>query len=93
MPDDIHQLEDKITAARQAAAAAEHRGDSAEEERQRKQMSAGMQAGTEFITYVIAGGIVGFFADKFLGTLPLFLLVFIFSGFGYGIFRAARLMK
>ena len=89
MPDDLKNLEDKIAQFKTG----EQKRDEAAEERQRKQMSAGMQAGTEFISYVIAGGIVGFFADKLFGTLPLFLIVMIFAGFGYGIFRAAKVMK
>lgn len=89
MPDDLKNLEDKIAQFKSGG----KKIDEAAEERQRKQMSAGMQAGTEFMTYVIAGGVVGFLADKFLGTLPLFLIVFIFAGFGYGIFRAAKIVK
>ncbi len=89
MPEDLKNLEDKIAQFKTG----EQKRDEAAEERQRKQMSAGMQAGTEFMSYVIAGGLVGFFADKFLGTLPLMLIVFIFAGFGYGIFRAAKVMK
>jgi len=89
MTDDLKNLEGRIEQFKSG-----HKTpDEAAEERQRKQMSAGMQAGTEFMTYVAAGGIVGFFADKFLGTLPLFLIVMIFAGFGYGIFRASKTLK
>lgn len=86
MADDLKNLEEKIEQFKSGG----KNPDEAAEERQRRQMSAGMQAGTEFMTYIAAGGLVGFFADKFLGTLPLFLIVMIFAGFGYGIFRAAK---
>lgn len=89
MTDDLKNLEEKIAQYKSS----NKKPDEAAEERQRKQMSAGMQAGTEFMTYIAAGGIVGFFADRFLGTLPLFLIVMIFAGFGYGIFRASKTLK
>ena len=89
MPNDLKNLENKIAQFKTG----EQKRDEAAEERQRKQMSAGMQAGTEFMTYVIAGGIAGFFTDKLFNTLPLFLIIMIFAGFGYGVYRAAKLMK
>ncbi|MBI4031344.1 MAG: AtpZ/AtpI family protein [Proteobacteria bacterium] len=89
MTDDLKNLEERIAQHKSG----HKRRDEAAEEHQRRQMSAGMQAGTEFMTYVAAGGIVGFLADRFLDTLPLFLIVMIFAGFGYGIFRAAKTLK
>ena len=63
------------------------------EERQRESMSAGMRAGSEFMAYVIAGGLVGYTAGHFFGHMALWLMIMLFAGFGYGMFRAAKAMK
>jgi ATP synthase protein I len=57
-----------------------------------KNKNIGMRAGSTFVSCVVAGGIIGFLCDKGLGTMPLFLLIFLFAGFGFGIFRAAKIM-
>lgn len=60
---------------------------------QAQAQKTGMTAGSAFIGTVLAAGIIGFFADKFLGTSPLFMILMMLVGFGYGIYRAALVMN
>lgn len=60
---------------------------------QAKAQQTGMKAGSEFIAAVLGGGFVGYFADKFLGTTPLFMIFMMLVGFGYGIYRAYSVMN
>lgn len=55
--------------------------------------SIGMRAGSEFMASIIAGGLVGYGLGYFLGNPALWLIIFMFAGFGWGIFRAAKLMQ
>lgn len=87
MTDDIDKLQDKIDTLK----AAENKA--ADTERENRQMSIGMQAGSEFSAYVISGVISGFLLDRWLDTTPLMLAIMLFTGFGYGIYRAAKIMK
>lgn len=83
----LKDLEEKIAQAKAAGTKG------ADTERENRQMSVGMQAGTEFSAYVISGGVAGFLLDRWLDTMPLMLVVMLFTGFGYGIYRAAKIMK
>lgn len=60
---------------------------------QAKAQQTGMKAGSEFIAAVLGGGLIGYFADKFLGTTPLFMIFMMLIGFGYGIYRAYSVMN
>ncbi len=55
--------------------------------------SIGMTAGSNFISSIIAGGLVGYGIGYFTGNIPLWLIIFMFAGFGWGIYRAAKIMK
>jgi ATP synthase protein I len=50
----------------------------------------GMRAGSEFLAYVIAGGLLGWAIDHFVGTMPWGMVVMILLGFGMGIYRANK---
>lgn len=60
---------------------------------QSKAQQTGMRAGSTFIGSILAAGIVGFFADKFIGSTPLFMILMMLVGFGYGIYRAYKVMN
>jgi ATP synthase protein I len=52
--------------------------------------------GIELLAALLVGGGIGWLLDRWLGTLPLFLLIFFFLGAGAGllnVFRAAREMN
>jgi ATP synthase protein I len=50
-----------------------------------------MTLSTEFIAGVIAGGILGWLCDHFLGTKPWGMIVFVLLGFVTGVYNIMRL--
>jgi ATP synthase protein I len=55
-----------------------------------KDYSKGFRLATEFVGGVLVGGLLGYGLDYLLGTLPLFLIIFLLLGFGAGILNMAR---
>lgn len=56
-------------------------------------MGIAFRLSTELVAGVFVGGAIGLLLDKWLGTGPLFLLIFFFLGMAAGIlnvFRTAR---
>ena len=49
--------------------------------------------GIEFASMILGFGLVGYYADKKLGSSPLFLIVGIFFGFVSGIYRLYKISK
>jgi ATP synthase protein I len=60
-----------------------------------KKFGMAMALGTAFFSYIVAGGVVGYFLDQWLGTSPWMLIIFFLIGVGgaiYNVFKiAARL--
>jgi len=54
-------------------------------------MSVGMRAGTELVTCIAAGVLLGWGLDKALGTTPIFLIIFLLTGIGVGFYEVWRL--
>ncbi len=52
--------------------------------------SKGYRLFSEFVAGILVGGLVGFGLDKLIGTLPLFLIMFLLIGFGAGILNMSR---
>lgn len=52
--------------------------------------SKGYRLLSEFIAGVLVGGLVGYGLDYVVGTLPLFLIIFLLAGFGAGILNMSR---
>jgi len=52
-----------------------------------------MRLVAELLSGLIVGLIIGWFLDKWLGTKPWLLIVFIFLGLGAGIFNVMRAAK
>ena len=55
-----------------------------------------LRIGVELLAALVVGGGIGWLLDHWLGTLPLFLLIFFFLGAGAGmlnVFRAAKEMN
>jgi ATP synthase protein I len=50
-------------------------------------MGFAVRAGIGVVTSVICGGGLGWLIDHWLGTLPLFLMIFFFLGAGAGLFN------
>lgn len=83
---DLASLEERIIREKQKHMAAK-------QTEQAQAQQTGMKAGSEFLAAVLGGGVVGFFADKFLGTSPLILFIMVTVGFAYGIYRAYSVMN
>ncbi|GJE16785.1 AtpZ/AtpI family protein [Methylobacterium marchantiae] len=49
-----------------------------------------MRLSTEFIAGVLAGGILGWLCDRFLGTKPWGLIVLLMLGFATGVYNVMR---
>ncbi|MGV7030415.1 AtpZ/AtpI family protein [Methylobacterium symbioticum] len=57
----------------------------------RSSLGQAMTLSTEFIAGVIAGGILGWLCDHFLGTKPWGMIVFVLLGFVTGVYNIMRL--
>lgn len=49
-------------------------------ETDQENMTVGLRAGTELITAIIAGGLIGYGLDRWLDTKPLFLIAMLVLG-------------
>jgi ATP synthase protein I len=52
--------------------------------------SKGYRIMSEFVAGVIVGGFIGYGIDYVVGTLPLFLIIFLLLGFGAGLLNMSR---
>ena len=55
-----------------------------------KDYSKGYRLASEFVAGVLVGGLIGYGLDYLVGTLPLFLIVFLLLGFGAGLLNMSR---
>lgn len=59
----------------------------------RTKFGAGLQVGIELVAGVACGALLGYGLDYWLGTLPLFLILFFMLGAGAGTLNAYRWMR
>ncbi|MCB9995709.1 MAG: AtpZ/AtpI family protein [Rhodospirillales bacterium] len=85
---DLDDLESKINQFKSG-----QKSDDRDDQKEYDDRSTGMRAGSEFIAYIISGGLVGWGIGHFLGNMALWLILMMFIGFGMGIWRASQLMK
>ncbi|MBW6420913.1 AtpZ/AtpI family protein [Rhizobium sp. XQZ8] len=76
-------------AGRKAEDAAEAKRD-AQSEESRKGMALGLKISSEFISAIAVGAILGFLLDRFAGTSPWGLIVFLLLGFCAGVLNVLR---
>jgi ATP synthase protein I len=76
-------------ADRKAEEAVEAKRD-AQSEESRKGMALGLKISSEFISAVAVGGVLGYLLDRFAGTSPWGMIVFILLGFGAGVLNVLR---
>ncbi|MDE3060624.1 MAG: AtpZ/AtpI family protein [Pseudomonadota bacterium] len=79
MPDDLPSLDElqrKINKARDSGEKQDASGSSG--------AGRGMQMGLELVAGVAVGCVIGYGLDRWLGTLPLFLILFLFLGAAAG---------
>ena len=55
--------------------------------------SKGWAVGIEFVGTVLVGALIGFLLDKWLGTAPWLMIVFLLLGFAGGLRRAMATSK
>ncbi len=53
-------------------------------------MAAAIRISMEMVAALFVGGVIGWFLDRFLGTGPWLLLVFLVLGFAAGMLGAVR---
>lgn len=92
MPDDLKNLEDRI-ARFQKTGKTETPDKSLGAPDTGSSLNIGMRAGSEFVSHIIAGGMLGWGADYILHTSPLFMLGLLLCGFGTGIWRMVTIMN
>lgn len=52
-----------------------------------------MRMGTEFVVAVLIGGVMGWYLDKWLGSTPFMLFIFMMFGFAAGTMNIIRVGK
>lgn len=90
VPDDIKRMDERIKSLQKQEA----------EARKPKKESAfvfasknGFRVGTELLSGVLVGAAIGYWADKYLGTRPWLLIVFLFFGGAAGFLNVYRFVK
>ena len=56
-------------------------------------LGQGLRIGIEMVVSVVVGAGIGYLIDGFAGTRPLFMIVFLFLGFGAGIMNVLRIIR
>ncbi len=85
MNDDLDKLDKKISAAKQT-------GEEPEAEPSNDKNES-MQTASEFLSYVIAGIVLGFLTDKYIGTAPWGIIILPVLGLVAGVYRANQAMN
>ena len=55
-----------------------------------KGMAYGLKVGSEFVSAILVGAAIGWVFDKWLGTTPFGLIVFLILGFAAGVLNVMR---
>lgn len=84
--DRLRSLGDRLNRARTSGHSRTNRGSSGRP----SDMGPALRMSTEFIAGVIAGGAIGWFLDTWLGTMPLFLIIFMGLGTAAGVVNVIR---
>jgi ATP synthase protein I len=79
--------------ARIREARSAHAGKSPAPDSRGSAMGAAFKLATEMVAGVAVGGGMGYFADKFAGTSPFLLILFLLLGGAAGIMNAVRVAK
>jgi ATP synthase protein I len=82
---------DEDSLARRIAAA--RAAESGRKDGAKKGENAGWQVASEFIGAMLAGGFIGWFIDRQLGTGPWGLILMLMLGFATGLYQSLRRQK
>lgn len=91
MTDDLDRLGEKLARFRQQEKA--EKQETSEKQENGEDMRKGIAAGTELVTCIGAGGLIGWGLDRWLGTSPIFLIVFLLAGIAAGFLNAYRITQ
>jgi ATP synthase protein I len=87
-------LEERIAKAR---ALIERNGSvreaSASDAESKRSMGVGLRVGSQFVSAIVAGGTLGWLADRWLGTAPFGLLILLLLGFVVGLIGLKKIMS
>jgi ATP synthase protein I len=86
-PNKLQELEDKIDAFRAKKA------EPTEPSEDQENLRVGLRAGTELVSAIAAGGLIGYFLDEKFDTKPLFLLVLLILGVITGFMNVWRVSQ
>ncbi len=89
-PPSLEDLDARLKKARNAAHPTGPEGDGEGPGASAGLMTAALRISMEMVAAVIVGGAIGWFLDRFLGTGPWLLLVFLVLGFAAGMLNAVR---
>ncbi len=89
-PDNLKTLEDKIKDFQKTTDGKKGRN---ADDSESNNISDGMRAGAELIVPILVAGFIGYHIDTWLGTKPLFLIIFLLLGMGSGFFNVYKITQ
>ena len=96
LPDEDERLRQKIAAARMAGVGDPSKAEMAKAKKaegDRSDMQLGIRAGTEMVVSLISGALIGYGLDYWLGTRPIFFMIFLFTGIGVGFLNIYKITQ
>src|SRR5579871_6375968 len=92
-PDRLKALGDRLERARQARQGPTRTPGGGSDQSSRAALGFGFRIGLELVVAVFFGVALGYAADRWLGTKPWGLLVFLFLGIGAGMTNVYRVVR
>ena len=92
-PDPLAALGERIDRARRAREGGRRASDGGADPSSRAAMGLGFRIGLELVVAVCVGVAIGWAIDRWFGTRPWGLLVFLFLGIGAGMTNVYRVVK
>jgi ATP synthase protein I len=92
-PDPLTVLGERLERARRARESGRRAPDGETDQSSREAMGLGFRIGLELVVAVFVGVAIGWACDRWLGTRPWGLLVFLFLGIGAGMTNIYRVVK
>ncbi len=89
-PPSFDDLDSRLRKARDAARHTGPEGSDTGRSTSAGPMTAALRISMEMVAALVVGGAIGWFLDRFLGTEPWLLLVFLLLGFVAGVLNAVR---
>lgn len=91
MPNDLDNLEAKIAQFKSGKAAVTQK--EADKLKDAENVNNGIRAGAELVVTIGAGVLIGYGLDSWLGTKPIFLIIFLLAGVFAGFFNIYRITQ